>query len=239
MLARLDQGQQLLLGQRPRQPAGLPHPQRSGGHRPAAGDVLQERPVAAPVDPPPRHQRLRYHHPVTGLPVVEGEQRGQVLVHRRRAAPTRTAGQHRDVLRRGPQPRHEPGNVFHRHLVDGHAQSIQELRPQLQARRVRADRGRGPIQRLQMRQEPLHRGHRPTARVKDSPGLRPVRHQHPLHPHRDLLPRCVTGTVEGSHDSPAPTKSAPAHRRPSATAPRWPSPTRRTRIKRTLPRQGV
>ena len=42
------------------------------------------------------------------------------------------------------------------------------------------------------RQEPLH----PQAPVrrsrKDSPGLRPVRHQHPLHPHRDLLPRCVT-----------------------------------------------
>src|SRR5664279_5623974 len=43
--------------------------------------------------------------------------------------------------------------------------------------------------------------------------------QHPLHPHRDLLPRCVTSTVEGSYDSPDPTKSAPTRRRPSATHP--------------------
>ena len=30
-------------------------------------------------------------------------------------------------VRRGLQPRHEPGNMLHRHLVEGHTQPIQEL----------------------------------------------------------------------------------------------------------------
>src|SRR5664279_54267 len=123
------------------------------------------------------------------------------------------------VSQRSTRQMLEPGDMLHGDLIDTHAQPIQELQPQLQARRVRANRGRGPVQRLQMCQKRLHRGHRLAARVKDGPELRPVRHQHPLHPHRDLLPRCVTSTVEGSYDSPDPTKSAPTHRRPSATHP--------------------
>src|SRR5664279_1430202 len=128
------------------------------------------------------------------------------------------------VSQRSTRQMLEPGDMLHGDLIDTHAQPIQELQPQLQARRVRANRGRGPVQRLQMCQKRLHRGHRLAARVKDGPGLRPVRHQHPLHPHRDLLPRCVTSTEEGSYDSPDPTKSAPTHRRPSAAHPTLANP---------------
>jgi hypothetical protein len=93
-------------------------PQRPGGDRPAGGDVVQERPVAAAVDPTPRHQRLRQRHAVACLVVVEAEQRREVLVHRCRAAPARAAGQDRHVLGRGAQPRHEPGDVLDARFVE-------------------------------------------------------------------------------------------------------------------------
>ena len=186
MLAGLGKRQDLFLGQGPRQPPGLPDPQRSGRRRPAGSDVVEERSVATPVDPPPGHQRLCQHHAVAGPVLVEGEQRGQVPVHRGRAAPAGTALQHRNVIGRGSQPRHEPRDVVHCRLVDGHAKPIKELQPQLQGRRVGPQRGRRSVQCLQMRQERLHRTDRFAGRAEHRPRLRPIRHQHPLHPHPDL-----------------------------------------------------
>ena len=85
-----------------------------------------------------------------------------------------------------------------------------------QARRTRANRGRGSIQRLQVRQGRLHRGHRFAARTRASPGLRPRPASAPA-AHRGQLPRRSLSTVEGSDDSPPRrSQSAPTPRRPSA-----------------------
>ena len=49
----------------------------------------------------------------------------------------------------------------------------------------------GPaVQRLQMRKERLHRTDRFTGRAEHRPRLRPVPHQHPLHPHPDPSTPC-------------------------------------------------
>src|SRR5664279_5825404 len=53
--------------------------------------------------------------------VVSQRSTRQMLVHRRRNTPARAAGQHRDVVGRGTQPRHEPGDMLHGDLIDTHA----------------------------------------------------------------------------------------------------------------------
>src|SRR5664280_436908 len=123
------------------------------------------------------------------------------------------------ILGGGPQPPHEPRDVLHRRLVDRYAQRLKELQPQLQARRIRAQRRRGPVQRLQVRKEGLHLTHRLAAPVEHRPRLRLVRHQHPLHPHPDL-PHAVHHEHHRSQLRQSyPTRSAREHARRLPTRP--------------------
>jgi hypothetical protein len=77
--------------------------------------------------------------------------------------------------------------------------------------------------RHKVRQERVHRGHRFAAGSRTIQDPRAVRHQHPLHPHRDLLPTCVTSTAEGGeqltmfHSSPkSPTTATGSERNAGA-----------------------
>ncbi len=69
---------------------------------------MQERLEGTSRHPPPRHQIRGQHHTRPGVEVVEAEQRGQVPVHRRRAADRGGVVEHDHVVRRRPQPGHEP-----------------------------------------------------------------------------------------------------------------------------------
>jgi len=197
MLTPLHQGENLLTGQGPRQPARLAQPQRPRRYRASGGDVVQERPVAAPVDPPPGDQLLRQHDPVAGLVVVEGEQRSQMPVHRRRAAASRGVVEHGHVGRRRPQPSHEPRDVFYPRRLDLGPDLGQELGPQLQTDCVAAHRRRGSVQRLQVRQKTFDRHDRDAVIAEHCPRLRLIRHHQPLDPHHasPLLGQHVRGRL--------------------------------------------
>ena len=133
--------------QGPRRPAGHDQLDRPGRDRPALGHVVQERLVGAPADPPPGDQLGGDAHPAAGVVVIEAEHRRQVTVHRRRRAPPRAGLQHDHVLRRGPQPGHEPGHILHPGIGPADAGLAQELEPQPQAHRISPHRVRRALQR--------------------------------------------------------------------------------------------
>jgi len=69
------------------------------------------------------------------------------------------------------KPRHEPANVLQPHPRPHHAALIEEFKPIPQIVRIRLDRVRGALHRVQMRQEPLNRLHHHRIPIDQRPRL--------------------------------------------------------------------
>ncbi len=154
-----------------RRPAGHDELDRPGRDRPALGHMVQERLIGPAADPAPGDQFPGHAHAAAGVVVIEAEHPGKVTVHRCRRPPPGARLQHDHVLRRGPQPGHEPGHILHAGLGPADTGLAQELKPQPQAHRVCPHRVRRALQRAQVGQVPLGRGHDSTIIAEHGPRL--------------------------------------------------------------------
>ncbi len=145
-------------------------------------------------------------HTISGVVVVEREQRGQMPVDRGRASSPTALAEDDDVLRRGPEPGHESGDVIHLGFVPPRLDVSQKLQPELEAGRVGPERGRRAVECLKVSQVCLDRRDRIEVSAEHSPGLGPVRHRHTLHSHRAFP--CLdetAGRLQRAYDNSAST----------------------------------
>ena len=133
--------------------------------------MVQERLISTAADPAPGDQLTGHAHAGAGMVIIKAEHPGKMAVHRRRRPPSRARLQHDHVSRRSPQPGHEPGHILHPGISPADPGLAQELKPQPQAGRVSPHRIRRPLQRAQVGQIPLDRGHDSAIVADHSPRL--------------------------------------------------------------------